>query len=87
MPDAFADYIHTWRRWQQKKSQSFRNSGDVSASKSVSNSSFPFRCHECGVVGYKRYQCLKNKQKSFQRRQVNTADEERQEVTMTFFTI
>lgn len=39
---------------------------------------FPFKCHNCGVVGHKRYQCPKLQRKTEQ--QANMAEEKDEEV-------
>lgn len=68
----------------QKKNQRNRNrSGSSSGSKSHSNtenkSSFPYRCHECGVKGHKRIDCPKLKKKwnkATVAKQTESSDEE-----------
>lgn len=64
----FAGYRsrHRQPKRQQKPGNNVNNYGN----KSYEKGQFPFKCHGCGVVGHKRYQCPKNLQ-----RQANVAEE------------
>lgn len=74
---AFAGYRN--KKWVKKPTGNASTSG-----------SFPFKCHNCGEIGHKRYQCPKLKKKSDERQanvtEGESSDGQGQENEVTFLT-
>lgn len=70
---AFSGYKKKWnKKWNRKGNQTENR-----------KSEFPFKCHGCGVVGHKKYECPKNQKKDGK---ANVAENTESENAISFLT-